>query len=76
MTSRERILAALNHQTPDRVPLDFSGHRSSGIHAIAYARLRKHLGLPERPLRVYDVIQQMAVVDEDILNIFGVDTIE
>ena len=76
MTSRERILAALNHQTPDRVPLDFSGHRSSGIHAIAYARLRKHLGLPERPLRVYDVIQQMAVVDEDVLDIFEVDTIE
>ncbi|MCC6398112.1 MAG: methyltransferase [Bacteroidetes bacterium] len=76
MTSRERVLAALNHKTPDRVPIDFSGHRSSGIHAIAYGRLRKHLGLPERPLRVYDVIQQMAVVDEDVLNFFDVDTIE
>lgn len=76
MTSRERVLAALNHQTPDRVPLDFSGHRSSGIHAIAYARLRKHLGLPARPLRVYDIIQQMAVVDEDVLDLFDVDTIE
>ncbi len=76
MTSRERVLAALNHRTPDRVPLDISGHRSSGIHAIAYARLRKHLGLPPRPLRVYDIIQQMAVVDPDVLDLFGVDTIE
>ncbi len=76
MTPRERVLAALNHRTPDRVPLDFSGHRSSGIHAIAYARLRKHLGLPPRPLRVYDIIQQMAVVDDDVLDLFGVDTIE
>jgi uroporphyrinogen decarboxylase len=76
MTPRERILAALNHQQPDRVPVDFSGHRSSGIHAIAYARLRKHLGLSERPIRVYDIIQQMAVVDDDVLELFGVDTIE
>ena len=46
MTSRERILRALNHQEPDRVPVDLSGHRSSGIAAIAYAKLRSHLGLP------------------------------
>lgn len=76
MTSRERVLTALNHRTPDRVPLDFSGHRSSGIHAIAYARLRKHLQLPARPVRVYDIVQQMAIVDDDILDMFGVDTIE
>lgn len=76
MTSRERVLAALNHHQPDRVPVDFSGHRSSGIHAIAYARLRAHLGLPKRHIRVYDIVQQMAVVDEDVLDLFGVDTIE
>jgi len=76
MTSRERVLAALNHKEPDRVPIDFGGHRSSGIHAAAYAKLRKHLGLKERPVRVYDVIQQLAIVDEDVLDRFGADTIE
>jgi uroporphyrinogen decarboxylase len=76
MTPRERVLAALNHQEPDRVPIDFSGHRSSGIAAIAYAKLRKALGLPERPIRVYDPIQQLAIVDEDVLERFHVDTIE
>ena len=76
MTSRQRVLAALNHQEPDRVPVDLSGHRSSGIAAMAYARLRKHLGLPEHPIRVYDPVQQLAVVDEDVLSRFGVDTIE
>ncbi len=76
MTSRERVLTALNHQEPDRVPIDFSGHRSSGIAAMAYARLRNHLGLPRRPVRVYDPIQQMAIVDEDVLQLFQVDTIE
>lgn len=43
---------------------------------MAYARLRKHIGLPERPLRVYDVVQQLAVVDEDVLDLFQVDAIE
>jgi uroporphyrinogen decarboxylase len=76
MTSRERVLTALDHRQPDRVPIDFSGHRSSGINAIAYARLRDYLGLPGRPIRVYDIIQQMAVVDEDVLQRFGIDTIE
>ena len=76
MTPRERVLATLNHQQPDRVPIDLSGHRSSGIAAMAYERLREFLGLPKRPLRVYDPVQQLAIVDEDVLQQFGVDTIE
>ncbi len=76
MTSRERVLAALNHVEPDKVPVDLGGHRSSGISAIAYHRLRKHLGLPEKPVRVYDMVQQLAIIDEDVLDLFGVDTVE
>jgi uroporphyrinogen decarboxylase len=76
LTPRERVLTALKHREPDRVPIDFSGHRSSGIAAIAYAKLRDYLGLPAKPIRVYDVIQQLAVVDDDVLDRFGVDTIE
>jgi len=76
MTSRERVLAALEHREPDRVPIDLSGHRSSGVAAIAYAKLREYLGLPAKPIRVYDVIQQLAIVDEDVLDRFNVDAIE
>jgi uroporphyrinogen decarboxylase len=76
MKPRERVLAALDHCETDRVPIDFSGHRSSGIAAIAYPKLREYLGLPPKPVRVYDVIQQLAVVDEDVLDRFGVDTVE
>lgn len=76
MTSRDRVLSALNHREPDRVPIDLSGHRSSGIAAIAYARLRDYLGLPGKPIRVYDPVQQLAIVEEDVLQRFGVDTIE
>ncbi len=76
MTGRQRILTALEHREPDRVPIDFGAHRSSGIAAVAYAKLRKYLGLPERPIRVYDPIQQLAIIDEDVLNRFQVDAIE
>lgn len=76
MTSRERVLASLNHIEPDRIPIDLGGHRSSGIAAIAYDRLRKHLGLAEKPIRVYDMVQQLAIVDEDVLDLFGVDVVE
>jgi uroporphyrinogen decarboxylase len=76
ITSRDRVLAALNHRETDRVPLDLSGHRSSGISAIAYARLRKHLALPQKPVRIYDPVQQLAIVDEDVLDLFHVDAIE
>lgn len=70
------MLDAIDHVPPDRVPVDFGGHRSSGIMAIAYAKLREHLGLPHRRPRVYDIVQQIAIVDDDVLDRFDVDTIE
>ena len=76
MTSQERILASCNHRVPDRIPIDLSGHRSSGIAAIAYARLRDYLSLPKKPIRVYDPIQQLAIVDDDVLDRFGIDVID
>ena len=76
MTSRERVLAALDHRETEIVPVDFSGHRSSGIAALAYPKLREYLGLDPKTIRVYDPVQQLAIVDEDVLDRFGVDTIE
>ncbi len=76
MTPRERVLAALDHRPADKVPIDFGGHRSSGIAALAYPKLRKALGLPPRPIRVYDPLQQLAILDDDVLDRFQVDTIE
>lgn len=76
MISRERIQSALNHVEPDRVPVDFGGHRSSGIMAQAYVRLREILGLPPSKLFVYDFIQQLAVIEDDVLDIIGVDVVD
>ena len=75
-TSRERVLAAIRHEETDRVPIDFGGHRSSGIAAIAYARLKKALGVKTGGIYVYDMIQQLAIVEPEILDITGSDVIE
>jgi uroporphyrinogen decarboxylase len=45
MNSRERILAAISHREPDKVPVDLGATPSSGISALAYHRLKRHLGL-------------------------------
>ena len=50
MNSRERVLATINHQQPDRVPLDLGSTICSTITAKAYARLRAYLGIPVEPL--------------------------
>ena len=76
MNSRERILAAFDHKESDRIPIDFNGHRSSGIMVQTYKRLRKELGLPESPCYVYDFIQQLAYVESDVLDLFGADVVE
>ena len=76
MTSRERIIAALNFRPPDRIPVDFGGHRSSGIHAMTYARLKKALGITTGNVYVYDMIQQLAIIEEPVLDLLYADTIE
>ncbi len=48
MNSRERVLLALNHKEPDRVPFDLGGTMVTGIHHKAYVAWRQALGLPPR----------------------------
>ncbi|MBN1877200.1 MAG: methyltransferase [Anaerolineae bacterium] len=76
MTSRERVMAAIEHREPDRVPVDLGGHRSSGIMAIAYHKLKQYLGISSGNIYVYDFVQQLAIVEPLILERFGVDTVE
>ncbi len=76
MTSRERVMASVNHKQPDRVPLDLGATPSSGISAIAYNRLKKHLGLETGHTRIFDVVQQVVYPEIEIMDRFGVDTID
>jgi uroporphyrinogen decarboxylase len=75
VNSRERILTALRHQEPDRVPIDLGAMRSTGITALAYRRLKEHLGITEGDIYVYDTGQQLAVVEPPILELFGLDVV-
>lgn len=76
MTSRERILASIRHAEPDRVPVDLGATPSSGISTIAYHNLKQHLGIHEGYTRVYDVVQQLAQPEDDILDRYGVDVLD
>ena len=76
MTPRERVLAAIGHRQPDRVPVDLGSTPSSGISAIAYGNLKAHLGMRRGATRVYDVVQQLAQPEDEILDRFRVDVVD
>lgn len=76
MNARERVLAAIAHRQPDRVPLDLGATPSSGISASAYNRFKGHIGHPDLPTLVYDVVQQLAQPDIKVLDAIGADVLD
>lgn len=76
MTSRERVLAAIDHREPDKVPIDLGAMRSTGISAIAYGRLKRHLGMAKGHTYVYDVVQQLAETEHEILEYVESDAVD
>lgn len=74
MTSRERVLAALAHRDPDRVPLDFGATIASGITRTAYARLNRYLDGPPSPQpRTFSKRASTVQPDEWVLERFRAD---
>ncbi len=73
MTHRERVLAALNHEEPDRVPIDLGGTLATSINIGAYEKLKAHLGV-KTPSEVLSLRSMIATVEEEILERFDVDT--
>ncbi len=73
LNHRERVLAALNHDQPDRVPLDFGGVGPTDIVVPAYERLKKYMGL-ELETKPAGRFQRTAIPDEKILQRFDIDT--
>ncbi len=71
MTSRERVWKALNHNIPDRVPIDLGGFQT-GIHKKAYAELLAHLDISDE-ITILDPVQQLAKPCEEVLQRFNVD---
>jgi len=73
MTSRQRVLAALNHREPDRVPLDIGGSLATGINVAAYQALKEFLGL-DTPTVLASRRSQTAVVEDAVRERLGIDT--
>lgn len=76
MNSRERIQAVLNHQMPDMLPIDFGAHRSSGMGAGSYNRLKRHLGYSEETTKLYDLMQHLAYPEPMMVERFGGDVVQ
>ncbi len=74
-TSRERVLQSLNHQQPDRTPLDLGSTSVTGIAAASLDRLRQALGLEPRTVHVHEPYQMLGQVDDDVLDALGVDIV-
>ena len=74
MNSRTRLLTALDHREPDRIPFDLGSTQVTGIHVVAYRALREALDLPAVEPVICDTIQQLALPDDDLLQALGVDT--
>jgi uroporphyrinogen decarboxylase len=71
MSARQRVLKALNHETPDRVPIDLGGFQT-GIHRSAYVQLLDYLGIRDE-VTILDPVQQLARPCERLLEQFHID---
>lgn len=74
MTSRERVLKALNFEEADRIPVDWGNNAVTGIQADAYRNLLKYIGHEEENIVIRDIKQGLALVSDYVLDYFGVDT--
>jgi len=72
-TSYERVKAALEHREPDRVPFDLGASVLTGMNKATYRKLRQYLGLPEVEIQTYDPVQQLARIDQDVVERLKVD---
>ncbi len=72
-TARDRVLTALDHREPDRIPVDFGGTPVTGIHVSVVAALRDHYGLESRLVKVHEPYQMLGTIDEDLAEALGVD---
>jgi len=77
MNSRERVRRAIEHQQPDRTPVDFGGSAVTGISASIVSGLRRALGLdPEGTrVKVIEPYQVLGEIGPDLREALGIDTV-
>jgi hypothetical protein len=77
MNARERVNLALNHEEPDRVPLDLGSSSVTGVHVTTVYELRQALGLdaPGTPVKVIRPYLMLGEVKQDLVEALGVDVV-
>ncbi|MBK8049887.1 MAG: methyltransferase [Anaerolineales bacterium] len=77
VTSRERVQTTLNHQQPDRVPLDLGAAPTTGMHASSVYLLRQALRLdpPGTPVKIIEPYQLLGEIKPDLQAALGVDVV-
>ena len=77
MTSRERVNRALNHQEPDRVPVDLGASSVTGMQVDTVYNLRQALGLdaPGTPVKVVEPYQMLGEIKPDLMDALGIDVV-
>ena len=75
MISRERIKKAIAHKDTDKLPVDFGGSFSTGIHASTLYKLRQYYSLdkPGTPVKLYEPFMGLGIIDDDLMSIIGSD---
>lgn len=73
MNAKKRVRAAIQHQQPDRMPVDFGSSFITGIHCSIVEKLRAHYGLEKRPVKICEPYQMLGEVEEDLLDAMGLD---
>jgi hypothetical protein len=73
MTGRQRVRAALEHRTPDRIPVEFGATPTTGMHVTCVEALRQHYGLEERPVKVHEPYQMLGWIEPDLADVLGLD---
>jgi uroporphyrinogen decarboxylase len=72
MNHKERVLMALDHEEPDRVPVDLGGRQTTFM-VETYEQFKSHLGINDLPTKMMSHKWQTVYVDEQILNRFSID---
>lgn len=77
ISSRERVNLALNHQEPDRIPLDLGACTATGMQVDTVYLLRQALGLdrPGTPVKVTEPYQMLGEIKPDLMEALGVDVV-
>lgn len=72
LTPRERVMTALRHEEPDRVPLDIGGGNSTSLLVETYENLKECMGI-SAPTRIASKAFRIASLDEDTMVRLGSD---